>query len=151
MARRGRPTSVHPDRDRLIHFAVEWVMFQTGLGIGSGRREPTEPDACVIASWLLAGRIQRSEYAWLAEAVKINAMSFQSELTYTENKAVVLDQLRRVDHLTARLAYRKVQRAGAPKGEESWRSSVRDDVRRAERTALALAGESLPDADHNPI
>jgi hypothetical protein len=37
----------------LIHFAVEWAMLQTGLGIGRGVRDPKKPDACIIAAWLL--------------------------------------------------------------------------------------------------
>jgi hypothetical protein len=145
--KRGRPTGsrkVHPDRDRLIHFAVEWAILKTGLGIGRGVRDPVKPDACIIAAWLLSGGLYQSEYldgdpnrAWLIEAAQIDAGAFQMQLAGTEDKGALLAQLRRVDHLTARRAYRSVQAATA------WRRSMREDTERAERTRDVLAGKPV--------
>jgi hypothetical protein len=149
--KRGRPagsTKVHPDRDRLIHFIVEWAILKTGLGIGRGVRNPSVPDACIIAAWLLTGGAYQSEYLdgdpnrrWLVEAARIDAGSFHQQLTGIANVGELLAQLRRVDHLSVRRAYRAVQAA------HPWRPSVREDVRRAERTRQALAHEPLPDID----
>jgi hypothetical protein len=70
----------------------------------------------VIAAWLLTGGVYRSEYMhgdpnreWLIEAVKTNANAFQQQLAGIEDADTVLAQLRRVDHLSVRKAYRKVQ------------------------------------------
>ncbi len=143
--KRGRPAGsrkVHPDRDRLIHFIVEWVILKTGLGIGRGVRDPAKPDACIIAAWLLTGGLYQSEYldgdpnrAWLIEAAQIDASAFQMQLASVEDKDALLSQLRRVDHLSARRAYRSVQAAKA------WRRSMREDVDNAERTRAILAGQ----------
>ena len=147
--KRGRPAGsrkVHPDRDRLIHFAVEWAILKTGLGIGRGVRDPANPDACIIAAWLLSGGLYQSEYldgdpnrSWLIEAARIDANAFQQQLDGIQDNGALLVQLRRVDHLTARRAYRSVQAL------MRWRPSINEDVKRAERTRATLNGSLIPD------
>lgn len=143
----GRPSgsrTVHPARDWLIHFAVEWVILKTGLGIGRGVRDPVKPDACIIAAWLITGGLYQSEYldgdpnrARLIEYAKADANAFQQQLESIEDKVTVLKQLRRVDHLTARRAYRSCQ------AKRRFRGSMRDDVERAMRTRDVLAGKPI--------
>jgi hypothetical protein len=53
---------VHPDRDRLIAFAVDWVVGKTGWGVGDGTEEPAEVNACIAAAWLLSGGRRYGEY-----------------------------------------------------------------------------------------
>jgi hypothetical protein len=148
--KRGRPAGsrkVHPGRDRLIHFAVEWAILKTGLGIGRGVRSPAKPDACIIAAWLLTGGLYQSEYLdgdpnrrWLIRAAKIDANAFQQQIAGIEDKDELLRQLRRVDHLTARRAYRSVQ------ARMRWRPSINEDVNRADRTHRILKGELISNA-----
>ncbi len=121
-------------------------MYRTGLGIGRGVRDPFKPDACIVASWLLSGGAYQGEYLrgdpnreWLIEAATIDANSFQRQLAGVADIDALLAQVRRVDHLTARRAYRSVQ------AQRRWRSSVRADVDLAERTRRVLSGE--PDTD----
>ena len=122
-------------------------MLKTGLGIGRGVRDPAKPDACIIAAWLLSGGLYQSEYldddpnrAWLIEAAKTDANAFQQQLEGLPDRGMLLKQLRRVDHLSARRAYLSVR------AKERWRNSVREDVDRAERTRSVLAGEPIRDA-----
>ena len=119
-------------------------MRQTGLGIGRGVREPATVDACVLAAWLLSGGVYRDEYLsgdpnrkWLIEAAKVDSSAFRNQLADVDDRDAVLKQLRRVDHLSARRAYRSVQ------ARNRWRSSVRETIARSETTRRALSGEIL--------
>ena len=146
---RGRPPSshkVHADRDRLIHFMVEWVKLKTGLGVGRGLGDPTEHDACVVTAWLLSGGRARADTLWnspgrenLIEASRVDANVLQLQLAGVRELPVVLGQLRRVDHLSVRRAYLRVQ------STKPWRPTLREDVRRAELTRQSLIGESPSD------
>lgn len=131
---------MHPDRDRLVHLMVEWVMRRTDLPLGHGEGEPAEPNASVIAAWLLSGGKQYDDYTWgnSGRAELIDAahtdLSFHAELQAVGDREKLLEQLRNLKSSTVRecyLAYRKRLPSG--------RASVRDDVNRAERTREALA------------
>jgi len=63
--KRGRPAGsrkVHPERDRLIHFVVESVISQTGLGVGRGESGPADIDACIVTTWILSGGRNCADY-----------------------------------------------------------------------------------------
>ena len=52
-AGRRVPTRFPPDRDRRVHFRVERVMVTTSLGLSREENVLAEPDASVVAAWLL--------------------------------------------------------------------------------------------------
>jgi hypothetical protein len=147
--KRGRPpgtNTVHRDRDRLIHFAVESVISHTGLGLGRGEGGPADLNACVVATWILSGGRSCADYIRGIEQWKhLQAVAlFLTETLkpYVEQAAdreILIRQLRGADHLTVRAAYQRVQAA------QPWRASVREDVRRAEYARKVLAGETLTD------
>lgn len=147
---RGRPPGsrkVHPDRDRLIHFVVESVISQTGLGIGRGTSGPADIDACIVTTWILSGGRKCADYVRGLERGKY-LQNFALHLTeilkpqleQVPDRYQLVRQLLGVDHLTVRHAYRRVQSA------QPWRASVREDLRRAERTRRVLSGEPILDA-----
>jgi hypothetical protein len=122
--KRGRPAGsrkVHPDRDRLVHFAVEWVIATTGVGLGRGEREPAELNACIIAAWYLRGDAggkraddcmrlhpRRSE---LVVALLSNAELFYEQIASVEEDAAELRrQLRRMTHRLVRNSYQRHQK-----------------------------------------
>jgi hypothetical protein len=128
--KRGRlpgANTVHRDRDRLIHFAVESVIAQTGLGIGRGQSGPGDLDACIVATWILSGGRTCGDYVRGLEKWK-NLQEFALRLTETlkphidqaADRELLIRQLSGADHLTVRLAYQRVQAA------QPWRASVRD-------------------------
>jgi hypothetical protein len=148
--KRGRPPgtrTVHPDRDRLLHFAVEATISQTGLGIGRGQSGPPDLDACIVVTWLLSGGNSCAEYMRGLEQWK-HLQDFALHLTEiltplvekAPDRDLLVRQLRSADHLTVRLAYQRVQ------ATQPWRASVREDVRRAERTRDSLAGKPFYDS-----
>jgi hypothetical protein len=128
--KRGRlpgTNTVHRDRDRLIHFAVESVIAQTGLGIGRGQSGPGDLDACIVATWILSGGRTCGDYMRGLEKWK-NLQEFALRLTETlkshidqaADRELLIRQLSGADHLTVRLAYQRVQAA------QPWRASTRD-------------------------
>ena len=143
--KRGRPAGtakVHPNRDRLVHFAVEWVILNTGLGVGRGKGDAAKADACIVTAWLLSGGAFHSDYltknpAWsnLVEGVKHNAAIFQAQLSGLNDRPLLLDQLKRMNARAVRNAYQRHQ-ATTP-----WRPSVYDERRWAERQTRILHGE----------
>jgi hypothetical protein len=147
---RGRPpgsSTVHPDRDKLLHFAVEAAISQTGLGVGRGQSGPADLDACILVTWILSSGQSCAEYMRGLEQWK-HLQDFALHLTEiltprvekAPDRDVLIRQLRTADHLTVRLAYQRVQ------ATQPWRASVREDVRRAERTRDSLAGKPFYDA-----
>jgi hypothetical protein len=117
--KRGRPpgtNTVHRDRDRLIHFAVESVIAQTGLGIGRGQSGPADLDACIVATWILSGGRTCGDYVRGIEQWK-HLQDFALHLTEllkpqlekAADRELLVRQLRGADHLTVRLAYQRVQ------------------------------------------
>jgi hypothetical protein len=148
--KRGRPIGsrrVHPDRDKLIHFVVESVISQTGLGVGRGESGPADIDACIITTWILSGGRKCADYVRGLEQGKYLqdfALHLTEILKPHLEKASDCEQLVRqllgVDHLTVRHAYRRVQAA------QPWRVSVREDIRRAERARRILSGEPIQGA-----
>jgi len=147
--KRGRPAGsrkVHPERDRLIHFAVEAVITQTGLGVGRGQSGPADLDACIVTTWILSGGRTCGDYVRGLEQWK-HLQHFALHLTellkphleQAADRELLMRQLRGADHLTVRLAYQRVQ------ARQPWRASVREDVRRAKRTRRVLGGEPIDD------
>lgn len=150
--KRGRPAGsrkVHPERDRLIHFVVETVISQTGLGVGRGESGPADMDACIVSTWILSGGRNCAEYVRGLEQGKFlqNLALHLTEILkpYVErvrDRDQLVRQLIGVDHLTVRHAYQRVQAA------QPWKASVRADVRRADLTRRVLAGEPILDAPY---
>lgn len=147
---RGRPpgsTTVHADRDKLLHFAVEAAISYTGLGVGRAQSGPADLDACIVVTWLLSGGASCAEYMRGLEQWK-QLQDFAAQLTEAltplvekaPDRDVLVRQLRSADHLTVRLAYQRVQ------ATQPWRASVREEVRRAERPRGSVAGKPFYDA-----
>jgi hypothetical protein len=148
--KRGRlpgTNTVHRDRDRLIHFAVESVIAQTGLGIGRAQSGPGDLDACIVTTWILSGGRSCGDYLRGLEQWK-NLQDFALGLTETlkphleqaVDRELLIRQLIGADHLTVRLAYQRVQ------GAQPWRASVREDARRADGSRRAPASKPIGDA-----
>ena len=148
--KRGKPpgaSTVHPDRDRLLHFAVESAIAQTGLGVGRGQTGPADLDACIVVTWLLSGGESCADYVRGLEQWKC-LQDFRTYLTEiltplvekAPDRDLLVRQLRGVDHLTVRLAHQRVQ------ATQPWQASVRQDVRRVERTRDSPVGTPFYDA-----
>jgi hypothetical protein len=147
---RGRSagtTTVHRDRDRLIHFAVESVISHTGLGLGRGESGPADLNACIVTTWILSGGRACEDYVrgieqWkhLQEVALFLTETLEPYVEKAADREILIRQLRGADQLTVRSAYQRVQAA------QPWRASMREDVRRSERTRQVLACQPIDDA-----
>ncbi len=139
--------AIHPDRDRLLHFAVEAALNQTGLGVGHVQSGAADLDACIVVTWLLSGGVTCADcMSGLEQNKRLQAfaLSLTEILTPRVEQAPDRDQLvrqlRGVDHLTVRLAYQRIQ------ATQPWQASVRQDARRAERTRDSPLGKPFYEA-----
>ena len=139
--------TIHPERDRMLHFAVEAAITQTGLGVGHAQSGAADLDACIVVTWLLSGGLTCADsMSGLEQSKRLQAFaSYLTEiLTPHVEKApdrdLLVRQLRGVDHLTVRLAYQRIQ------ATQPWQASVRQDARRVERTRDSPLGKPFYDA-----
>jgi hypothetical protein len=122
-------------------------MLEMGLGIGRGQSGPADLDACIVVTWLLSGGQSCADYMRGLEQWK-HLQDFALHLTEVltplvekaPDRELLIRQLRGADHLTVRLAYQRVQAA------QPWRASVRENVRRSERTGRILASQPIDGA-----
>lgn len=129
------PRAVHRDRDRLIHFTVDTVMGKTGLGLGRADNGPSDLDACIVTAWILSGGRSFAEsvrglerrHDLKAFARQLSAV-LEPQIEQAADRELLIRQLVGADPLTVRAAYQRVQ------ASQPWRASMREDVRRADRT-----------------
>lgn len=95
---------------------VDWAIRTTGLGIGRGVAAPGNPDACIVAAYLLSGGRLGVEYVRelpqferVIELAIAHQAEFIANLKSFDDPGELFQQLSRLDHLAVRDAYQRMR------------------------------------------